>query len=77
MPKTAHNVRLPAPAFSLRPNRRFAPTSATAGRYRDGVGSLGYIAEQLGLSKRDLIREARMRGIEPDFSEETGQEELA
>jgi len=45
--------------------------------YRDGVGSLGYIAEQLGLSKRDLIREARMRGIEPDFSEETVQEELA
>jgi len=45
--------------------------------YRDGVGSLGYIAEQLGLSKRDLIREARMRGIEPNFSEDTVQEELA
>jgi len=44
--------------------------------YRDDVGSLGYIAEQLGLSKRDLIREARVRGIEPDFSEETVQEEL-
>lgn len=45
--------------------------------YRAGVVSLGYIAEQLGLSKRDLIREARMRGIEPDFSEETVREELA
>jgi len=45
--------------------------------YRDGVGSLGYIAEQLGLSKRDLIKEAKMRGIEPDFSEETVREELA
>ena len=45
--------------------------------YRDGVGSLGYIAEQVGRSKRDLIREARMRGIAPDFSEETVQEELA
>jgi hypothetical protein len=45
--------------------------------YRDGVGSLGYIAEQLGLSKRDLIREARMWGIKPDFSEDTVQEELA
>jgi hypothetical protein len=44
--------------------------------YLDGVGSLGYIAEQLGLSKRDLVREARLRGIEPDFSEETVQEEL-
>lgn len=45
--------------------------------YRDGVGSLGYIAEMVGLPKRDLIREARLRGIEPDFSEETVQEELA
>jgi hypothetical protein len=38
--------------------------------YHDGVGSLGYIAEQLGLPKWDLIREARTRGIEPDFSTE-------
>ena len=45
--------------------------------YQAGVGSLGYIAEQLGLSKRDLIREARMRGIEPVSGEETVQEELA
>lgn len=44
--------------------------------YRDGVGSLGYIAEQLGIFKQDLIREFRLRGIEPDFSEETLQEEL-
>ena len=43
--------------------------------YRDGVGSLGYVAEQLGLSKRDLIREARARGVDPDYSEETVQEE--
>ena len=45
--------------------------------YRDGVGSLGYVAEQLGLSKRDLIREARTRGMEPAWSEQTVQEELA
>ena len=45
--------------------------------YHDGVASLGYIAGQLGLSKRDLIREARVRGIEPEVSEETVQEELA
>jgi hypothetical protein len=45
--------------------------------YRDGVGSLGYIATQLGLSKQDLAQEARRRGIEPNFSEETVQEELA
>ena len=45
--------------------------------YRNGVGSLGYVAEQLGLPKRDLIREARARGLEPDFSAETVREDLA
>jgi hypothetical protein len=45
--------------------------------YLDGVGSIGYIAEKVGLSKQDLIREARLRKIEPEFSEKTIQEELA
>lgn len=45
--------------------------------YRDGVGSLGYIAEQLNLPKRDLIHEARLRGIEPGFAEESVAEDLA
>jgi predicted HTH domain antitoxin len=45
--------------------------------YRDGVGSLGYLARQLELPKWELAREARRRGLEPDFSEETVQEELA
>jgi hypothetical protein len=45
--------------------------------YRDGVGSLGYIAEQLGLKKQILIHEARLHNIEPEFSEQTVQEELA
>ena len=44
--------------------------------YQDQIGSLGYIAEQLGLPKQDLMRELRWRGIEPIFSEETIQEEL-
>jgi predicted HTH domain antitoxin len=44
--------------------------------YRAGAGSLGYVAEQAGLSKRDLIREARARGIEPPFDEQTVREEL-
>lgn len=44
--------------------------------YRAGAGSLGYIAERVGLSKRDLIREARARGIEPAFDEKTLREEL-
>ncbi len=45
--------------------------------YRDGVGSLGYIATRLGLSKWELAQEARRRGIDPTFSEETVREELA
>lgn len=44
--------------------------------YRAGMGSLGYVAERAGLSKRDLIREARVRGIEPSFDEQTVCEEL-
>lgn len=45
--------------------------------YRDGVGSLGYIAEQMGLNKQDLIREARHCNINPEFSEQTIEEELS
>jgi predicted HTH domain antitoxin len=44
--------------------------------YQAGAGSLGYVAEQAGLSKRDLIREARARGIEPPFDEQAVREEL-
>jgi predicted HTH domain antitoxin len=44
--------------------------------YQAGAGSLGYVAEKTGLSKRDLIREARARGIEPSFDEQTVREEL-
>jgi len=44
--------------------------------YRSGVGSLGYVAEQIGISKRELICEARARGIVPLFDEQTVAEEL-
>jgi len=44
--------------------------------YQAGVGSLGYAAEKAGLSKRDLVREARARGIVPPYDEETVLEEL-
>jgi hypothetical protein len=44
--------------------------------YQSGVGSLGYVAEKLGVSKRDLIREARAQGIVPSFDEQTVREEL-
>jgi predicted HTH domain antitoxin len=44
--------------------------------YRSGAGSLGYVAERLGISKRDLVREARVRGIEPAYDEQILAEEL-
>ena len=44
--------------------------------YQAGVGSLGYAAEKAGLPKRDLVREARARGIVPPFDEEMVREEL-
>lgn len=44
--------------------------------YQSGIGSLGYAAEKAGLSKRDLIREARLRGIAPPYDEATVREEL-
>lgn len=44
--------------------------------YRDGVGSLGYIAEKMGLDKQSLIREARLHDLSPDFSEQTIREDL-
>ncbi|MGC9349021.1 MAG: hypothetical protein ACP5JG_12830 [Anaerolineae bacterium] len=43
--------------------------------YRDDAGSLGYLAEQMGIPKPELIEAARRQGIEPDFSEETVREE--
>ena len=37
--------------------------------YEAGVGSLGYVAELVGLSKRVLMEEARKRGIHPQYDE--------
>jgi predicted HTH domain antitoxin len=45
--------------------------------YWDGVGSLGYVAEQMGLNKQELIREARHHNIDPEYSEQTVKEELS
>lgn len=44
--------------------------------YRERVGTLGYISEKMGIVKEDLIRELRIRNIEPNFSELTLEEEL-
>ncbi len=44
--------------------------------YKDEIGSLGYIAKKLRINKQDLIREFRKRDIEPEYSEQTLEEEL-
>lgn len=46
------------------------------GLYKSSNVSLGYAAQQAGISKRELIIEARVRGIEPPFDEQTVREEL-
>ena len=45
-------------------------------RYREGGVSLGYAARLAGVPKREMILQARARGIMPRFSEQTLQEEL-
>lgn len=45
--------------------------------YYDGVGSLGYIAEQIEINKQELICAARHQNIVPETSDLTINEELA
>ncbi len=45
--------------------------------YQSGDVSLGFAAASFGLSKRDLIREARTRGMQPELDDQTIQEEMA
>ncbi|NVM26565.1 MAG: UPF0175 family protein [Desulfobacterales bacterium] len=44
--------------------------------YRQGGMSIGYAAQLAGIPKQEMFREARVRGIEPSFSEQTLREEL-
>jgi predicted HTH domain antitoxin len=45
-------------------------------RYREGGISLGYAAHLVGIPKREIILQARARGMIPRFSEQTVREEL-
>ncbi len=45
--------------------------------YQLGEVSLGYAAETVGVSKRELVQYAKSRGIEPGWDEEILAEELA
>ena len=39
------------------------------GLYQQGVGTLGYVADLVGVSKRDLMEHARRRGVLPHYDE--------
>jgi predicted HTH domain antitoxin len=45
-------------------------------RYREGGISLGYAAHLAGIPKRELMLQARARGMMPRFSKQTVREEL-
>ncbi len=45
--------------------------------YQKGVVSFGRGAELAGISRHDMMRQARARGIEPRWSEAMVEEELA
>lgn len=44
--------------------------------YQKGAGSLGYVAEMVGISERVLIEEARRRGVLPRYEERFVERDL-
>ena len=45
--------------------------------YQQGVGSLGYVAELVGLPKRVLMEKARQRGVLPQHDAHFADQDLA
>lgn len=44
--------------------------------YQQGVGSLGYVADLVGISKRELMEHARRRGVLPRYDERFAEQDL-
>ena len=44
--------------------------------YQQGVGSLGYVADLAGISKRELMGHARRRGVLPQYDERFVEQDL-
>ncbi|RME34181.1 MAG: hypothetical protein D6793_08830 [Thermoflexia bacterium] len=44
--------------------------------YQKGAGSLGYVAEVVGIPERVLIEEARRRGVLPHYEERFVRQDL-
>jgi len=38
--------------------------------YQQGLGTLGYVADLVGISKRELMKHARRRGVLPQHDDE-------
>ena len=44
--------------------------------YQKGVGSLGYVAELVGISKRVLMEEARRQGVLPRYDPRFAEQDV-
>jgi len=44
--------------------------------YQQGVGTLGYVADLVGISKRELMEHARRRGVLPQYDERFVEQDL-
>jgi len=44
--------------------------------YQKGVGSLGYVAELVGISKRVLMEEARRQGVLPHYDPNFAEQDI-
>jgi predicted HTH domain antitoxin len=47
------------------------------GLYQKGAGSIGYVAELVGLPERVLIEEARKRGVLPQYEDHFADQDLS
>ena len=46
------------------------------GLYQQGLGTLGYVADLVGISKRELMEHARRRGVVPQYDERFIEQDL-
>lgn len=44
--------------------------------YQQGLGTLGYVADLVGISKRELMEHARRRGVLPQYDERFVEQDL-
>jgi predicted HTH domain antitoxin len=44
--------------------------------HQQGVGSLGYVADLVGISKHELVGHARRRGVLPQYDERSVEQDL-